>query len=221
MGKSSTSKRVILIHGFHRNFHDMAPLKKHLKQRGYRVARVNLPLNYTTIEEATHVFINSIKSKLSLLKKGEKIHLIGHSTGGLIIRHFLTYHEFLPYIDKCVLIATPNQGYTLAEKISNLSKTYVNIYKTMASLKPDHVLAMNLINEGAYIGAIAGTKTIPGFTLFIDGTNDGRLSVSSVYYEALKDFTLLPYHHLEIHKMEETAQIIHNFFTTGYFYPLN
>ncbi|MBC7961239.1 MAG: alpha/beta hydrolase [Vallitaleaceae bacterium] len=215
--EKTSRERVLLIHGFHKTYKDMTPLRRYLLEKGYQVSRINLPLTFTTIEEATILFNEIAMKKVPRLKPGEKVHLVGHSTGGLIIRHFLATSDFLPYVGRCVLIATPNQGYELAEKAAMISKTYISIYKTMDSLLPENVQQLKMIDDEVEIGAIAGTKPLPVVSNFIEGVNDGRISVDAVKYEGMKDFVMLPYHHMEIHKREETAELVDRFIRTGSF----
>lgn len=209
--------RVLLIHGFHRTYKDMTPLRNFLLAKGYRVSRINLPLTFTTIEDATQVLIEIANKKIPTLQPGEKIHLIGHSTGGLIIRHFLAVSDFLPYVGRCVLIATPNHGYKLADYAEKLSKKYITIYKTMKSLQADQVNQLKLIGSEVEIGAIAGTKSSPLLSKIIGTPNDGRLDINAVKYDELSDFFTLPFKHTQIHKREETAELIDRFLQTGRF----
>lgn len=215
--EQSYKQRVLLFHGFHRTYRDMTPLRQFLLSKGYKVSRINLPLTFTTIEDATNLLIEIAEKKIPKLSPGEKIHLVGHSTGGLIIRHFLAVSNFLPYVGRCVLIATPNQGYQLAELAAKISKTYVSIYKTLSSLLPENVHHLDMIGNEVEIGAIAGTKSIPIISNFIEGVNDGRISVDSVKYNGLTDFITVPYNHLEIHKKAETADLVSGFLKTGRF----
>ncbi|PKM93842.1 MAG: alpha/beta hydrolase [Firmicutes bacterium HGW-Firmicutes-1] len=208
---------IILIHGFHRSYMDMTPLRNLLISKGYKVSRINLPLTFSTIEEATSALIEIADKKIPKLKNGQKIHLVGHSTGGLIIRHFLAVSDFLPYVGRCVLIATPNHGYKLASYAEKLSKTYISIYKTMKSLQPEQVNLLKLIGNEVEIGAIAGTKSSPLLSGLIGGINDGRIDVNAVKYDELTDFITLPYKHTQIHKKEETAELIDTFIKTGKF----
>lgn len=216
---SKPKQRVVLIHGFHRNNRDMTPLRNMLISKGYLAYRIDLPLTFSTIEDATKELIRIAEKKLPFIREGEKIHMVGHSTGGLIIRHFLAVSDFLPYVGRCVLIATPNHGYKLADYAEKLSKTYIKIYKTMKCLQPDQVNLLKLIGNEAEIGAIAGTKSSPILYNLIGGINDGRIDINAVKYDELKDFITVPFTHTQIHKKEETAVLIDNFLKTGKFLP--
>lgn len=214
---TQVKERVLLIHGFHRTYKDMTPLRNFLLAKGYRVSRINLPLTYTTIEDATQVLIEIASKKIPKLDPGEKIHLVGHSTGGLIIRHFLAVSDFLPYVGRCVLIATPNHGYKLADYAEKFSKKYITIYKTMKSLQSDQVNQLKLIGNEVEVGAIAGTKSSPLLSQIIGTPNDGRLDINAVKYDELTDFITLPFRHTQIHKKEETAELVDRFLQTGSF----
>lgn len=214
---SQSKERVLLIHGFHRTYKDMTPLRNFLLSRDYRVSRINLPLTFTTIEDATKVLIEIAEKKIPKLDSDEKIHLVGHSTGGLIIRHFLAISDFLPYVKRCVLIATPNHGYKLADYAEKLSKKYITVYKTMKSLQADQVNQLKLIGREVEIGAIAGTKSSPIISKIVGTPNDGRLHINEVKYDELTDFITLPFNHTQIHKREETAEFVDRFLQTGRF----
>src|SRR5690554_1502779 len=129
------SKKVVLAHGYLRTYKDMDDLKKNLEILGYEVMLVDLPLTFSNLEHAAYIFEREINSFISNLKQGEKISLVGHSAGGLVIRLFLNNTKHLNKIHRCVLIATPNKGCQLAEIASKISRTFINIFRTLNSLK--------------------------------------------------------------------------------------
>lgn len=47
--------------------------------------------------------------------------------------------------------------------------------------------------------------------------NDGKVELSSVPMDEFKDFIILPYHHLEIHHKERTANFVKQFLENGHF----
>src|SRR5690554_3857812 len=108
-------QKVILIHGYFRTQRDMMDLKKNLEKLGYEGILVDLPLTFNNIEYATSVFEGKIEGIINSLQEDEKISLVGHSTGGLVIRLFLSNTKHIEKIHRCVLIATPNEGSQLAD----------------------------------------------------------------------------------------------------------
>ncbi len=212
------NKKVILVHGYLKNHRDMIDLKKNLEVLGYEGILVDLPLTFNSIGYATRVFEEKINEIILSLKEDEKINLVGHSTGGLVIRLFLSNTKYISKIYRCVLIATPNEGSQLADIASKLSRTFVNIFRTLKSLKGENVEKLNLIHrEGIDIGAIAGNKSGILLGKLMENENDGRVEVSSAKCEKLKDFIIIPYHHNRIHHKFETAKLVDCFLKNGQF----
>ena len=212
------NKKVILIHGFMRNSQDMSPLKKNLEVLGYEGILVNLPLTFQRIEHSVSLLEGTLEDIVLNLKSQEKIHLVGHSTGGLVIRSWLAKSKFRSKIDRCVLLATPNQGSELADLAGKYFRIFSAICKTLESLQSQHVKKLSTLSElPVEIGAIAGKKNNLLLGKLLQGENDGRVTVESVRIAGLKDFMVLPFGHLEIHKKFITAQFIDRFLKKGSF----
>ncbi|MDV2583014.1 esterase/lipase family protein [Alkalibacillus haloalkaliphilus] len=210
--------KVILIHGFFRNDKDMHTMANYLQKQGYDCFTPDLPLTFNEFD----VIVTLVEDLLEgVVRSGigpdEKVHLVGHSTGGLVIRKLLTDTEYLDYIGRCVLIGTPNRGSQLADLASKV-RGYVDVFRTVRSLSTGYLDNVEFQNDtGIEIGAIAGDKSNLAFNPFIPGDNDGYIEVDSVYYPGLKDFKVLPYGHRSIHHEEETFKHVDNFFESGQF----
>ncbi|MGO1367849.1 esterase/lipase family protein [Senegalia sp. (in: firmicutes)] len=214
-----SSKKVVLVHGYFRTYRDMKILKKYLMELGYKVVRANLPLTFYEIDKGVEEFSDFIKDIIKNLGKDEKISLVGHSTGGLVIRKFiLDNRNLIKYIENCVLIATPNKGNEIAEFVVENFKIFPEIFKTIKSLHPEKVKTIKPLDSTPIkIGAIAGNEESIILRPFFDCENDGKVSVDSVKYEDIDDFIILPYNHYEIHKRKETAKYVAKFIETGKF----
>ncbi|WP_253250779.1 alpha/beta hydrolase [Orenia metallireducens] len=211
-------KKVILVHGYNKNQKDMISLKNNLEKLGYSGTLVTLPLTFKKIEYCTSLFKEKVEKIISNLDKNEKISLIGHSTGGLIIRHFLSNTGYIHKINRCVLIATPNHGSKLAAIAANLSTTFIRIFKTLGSLHPDNINRLEFKDiKTVEVGAIAGNKRNLLLGRILAKENDGRVQVNSVKYSGLKDFIILPYGHKEIHHQFKTAELVDSFLRNGKF----
>ncbi|MFW6011423.1 MAG: esterase/lipase family protein [Desulfosalsimonas sp.] len=212
------SKTVILVHGYGQGPADMRRLAGYLKEAGYRTVRVNLPLTFERVEEAAEVFAKEVDSILEDLPGDETIAMAGHSTGGIIIRHFLSHSPDRFRVDHAVLIATPNNGSKLAEKMGEFSDLLVETFATLDSLRPENISGLELYDSGEIpIGAIAGNKGDLALGRLLEKENDGRVEVDSVYYPGLDDFIILSFNHNEIHHRKETAEIVSRFIETGSF----
>lgn len=212
-------KKVVLIHGFFKNHRDTMDLKKNLEKLGYEGIAIDLPLTFHEIEYAYTCFQTKMKGILDSLKKDEKINLVGHSTGGLMIRMFLSNVKDIHRIYRCVLISTPNKGCQLADIASKKLPMFVAIFKTVKSLTPESIEKLNIKDKGDIeIGIIAGNKSDLILGKLIEGKNDGRLEVYSTKYEGSTDSIILPYNHNKIHHQFEVAQLVDHFLRNGGFH---
>lgn len=207
--------KVILIHGFHRTPRDMKPLKYNLQLLGYECIVPKLPLMFREFEHCV-TLLDELLAELHLAKD-EKVHFVGHSTGGLVIRQFLAHTKYIEHIGRCVLVASPNNGSKLADIVHQF-KIWTKIYKTLGSIRTDYVKQLQLPDYyPVEVGAIAGTKNSVILENIINEPNDGRIEVSTVYFPGLTDYITLPYSHTEIHHKIETAELIDHFLRIGKF----
>lgn len=211
-------KKVVLLHGYNKNKKDMYVLRDNLADLNYDVKLAELPLLFRSVKYCTDIFAEELKEIIADLNCREKLSLVGHSTGGIVIRKAIKDPQIKPYIDRCVLISTPHRGSKLADKAAKISKIFVNIFKPVKSITTENIKDMNLkIPPNIEIGAIAGSKSNLFLGRLLRKKNDGRIRVNSVRYEDLKDFKVLPYGHKEIHYKLETAQLIDKFLREGSF----
>ncbi|WP_207650081.1 alpha/beta fold hydrolase [Desulforamulus ferrireducens] len=214
----SGNKRVILIHGFMRDARDMQALQGHLAKLGYEGILVSLSLTFQPLTKSVAMLEGLFAAKFSHLASEEKIHLVGHSTGGLVIRSWLAQTRYGRNIGRCVLVATPNQGSELADLAGRYCPLLPAIFKTLASLQSKQVRKLPAVSHlPVEIGAIAGSKNNLLLGHLLKGENDGRVTVASVRLAGLKDFLVLPLDHLVIHKEPQTARFIDRFLQRGSF----
>jgi pimeloyl-ACP methyl ester carboxylesterase len=193
----------------------MRALQNYLTEKGFSCNCPDLPLTYKELEDAVLLLENMIEEIFSTLEHDEKVHFIGHSTGGLVIRKFLQKTKYHSKIGRCVLIATPNHGSKLAD-IGVKIKPFANHYKMVKSLSSSQLKCLSIpYIKGIEIAAIAGNNRNLLLGRFLKGDNDGRVEVRSVYDPELSDFIILPYGHKIIHHQKDTAECIERFFKTG------
>lgn len=196
----------------------MKPLKQNLELLGYECIVPNLPLTFKEFDQSA-LILEAILEELieSNLKHEEKVNLVGHSTGGLVIRKFVSETNHISRIGRCVLIATPNKGSKLANLAASI-KPVGEIYRTLKSLKYNYIEQMDFTSvPDVEIAAIAGNKNNLFLGNLIRDENDGRVELSSVFYPELKDIITLPFGHIEIHHQQETAKWVDTFLRTGKF----
>lgn len=201
-----------------RNAQDMKPLKNHLDMLGYQSILVDLPLTFHPIERSVELLDDLLADMLTNLGRQEKIHLVGHSTGGLVIRSWLAGSGYSDKVDKCVQLATPNKGSELADLAGKFFNILPALFKTLKSLQSQQVKKLPTPDQlPVAIGAIAGNKNNLLLGRLLKGENDGRVTVESVRMAGLKDFLVLPLGHLEIHQQLITARYVDRFLRQGSF----
>ncbi|MGI6555148.1 MAG: alpha/beta fold hydrolase [Bacillota bacterium] len=215
-------QKVVLVHGYIRTSADMEPMQDILEKLGYDPVLVDLPLTFQPFDYGASILEGILKGIMGDLPEGEKIHLVGHSTGGLVIRGVLADGQIRAKVGRCVLVATPNYGSELADLAARFSDIFVDLFGTLKSIQSEQVKALEPIESlGIEIGAIAGNNSNLALGRLLEGENDGRVTVKSVRINGLKDFIVLPYGHKDIHKQERTVYLVDKFLRTGSFHDLN
>jgi len=213
-GTTHKTETVVLIHGFCRTHRDMRPLKKFLESRGYHVISPDFPTFLGTLDDCSEQLA---KELLKIDRPCDSIHFVGHSLGGLILRHYLSENR-VHRLGRCILIATPNNGSELAGIVDRFLKPLVWIFRPYKVLKPGGVdLSPPLNRPFPEMAAIAGNRNSLLFGKLIKRTNDGRVPVDSVPFEGMKEFIIMPYHHEEIHHRKDVAELVHRFLQNGTF----
>lgn len=208
-------EQVLLLHGFTKNGRDMKTLATHLEKLGYECHSLNMPLTRREFDLSTTLVENALYDMAC--KKDTKIHLVGHSTGGLLLRNVLKETEAMESIGRCVQIATPNGGSQLAHIASKL-KGCTDYFRTLKSLHTSYIQQLNLPDKTPFsIGGIAGTRNHLWLGKLIRGENDGLVELDSVHFPGLSDFITLPYGHKEIHHKPEVANLTARFLQVGHF----
>ncbi len=217
------SDLVILIHGFNRSEKDMYPLQVHLRQFGYAVETVNLPTRFRSLEHCVEVFAGKFSELVSAWAEtsrevgGGRIHLVGHSMGGLIIRQFLATHP-VGQLGRCVMIGTPNAGSRLADLARLLFPPSLAIFPPLKCLVTDRPEFRPPHNSPPpELGIMAGSCSNLWLGFFLAKPNDGRVEVGATKLPEMQDFLVLDLHHLEIHHKPAVAELVHHFLQHGKF----
>ncbi|MFC1552892.1 alpha/beta fold hydrolase [Candidatus Latescibacterota bacterium] len=205
---------VILIHGFNKTASDMSSLDTFLRASGYHTECPALPTTFSTVEDCTTLFEREFPK---IAENYDRIHLVGHSMGGLIIRTFLSRNH-VPNLGRCVLIASPNQGTDLAYIVARYFKFSLLLFRSIEDFQPGGLpIPSPMQAPSPEIGVIAGSDSNLLLGKLIDGENDGRVPVDGVSFPGMKDFAVTPYDHHNIHHTTEVAILVRDFIRNGTF----
>ena len=212
---SKSNEVIILLHGACKTSGHMSHIARPVQKLGYRVYNLNYNWRY---QEATKI-IKDVGVKVRYIEREyNKVHFIGHSLGGLIIRGVLTNYK-PANLGRVIQIASPNQGSKLAEKFKD-NWIYKKLYKKVSQdLVPKSKFLKSLEPDIKYeLGIIAGDS----FNFFIHcllnfKQNDGRVAIEETALEDAKDHTIINVNHNEIVKSPEALHQIQKFLTDGRF----
>lgn len=196
-----------LISRFHKGdrFAYFKGLKSFLIEYGYQVFMPQISWGGSLEKRATDLYRQLLLLSENF-KKYDKVHLIGHSMGGLDIRYMAYKFDLSDKIKSITTIGTPHRGTFIADlKVYK----YIPLIKTLKGLglditgfldlTTDSVKELNRILEryesktGLYIRTIAGKQPYEN-TFFLlrdsfrliedrEGENDGLVSVQSAIYK--------------------------------------
>jgi triacylglycerol esterase/lipase EstA (alpha/beta hydrolase family) len=120
-----TGTPVILLHGLFNNRAAWLWFKYRLRRKRLTdLYTINLPVwkDIETLTERVARLIDELRQQRGI----EKVHLIGHSMGGIIARNYLQIRGGAEKVDRCILIGTPNSGSKMVPfVITNLGKNLI------------------------------------------------------------------------------------------------
>lgn len=212
------SECIILIHGLARTSRCMNKAAKMFSIHGYKIINVNYPSRTASIENLVKEYLSPIIEACKT-KDYLQIHFLTHSMGGVLLRYYLANHS-IKNLGKTVMLAPPNQGSEVADKLCHLS-----LYKLIngpagQQLRTDaNNLPLKLGKLHFETGIITGNKSINFFlSLLIPGENDGKVAVKRAKIEGMRDFLILPYTHSFIMQRNQTLYQALYFIQKGEFY---
>jgi pimeloyl-ACP methyl ester carboxylesterase len=156
-------------------------------------------------------------AELARSLRGERVHFVGHSLGGLVVYNLLEHFEDLPP-GRVVFLGTPavecRAAIGAAERLAWASKLL------------GRSVATELLTERArrweidrQLGIIAGTRRVGlgHFFTTLDGDNDGTVSVNETRLPGATDFITLPVGHMGLLLSARVARETCRFLKEGRF----
>src|ERR1700758_1518490 len=105
---------VVILHGIFRTRRSMAKLTRFLEENGYKTLNLGYPSTRKSIEEIVEHIHPAVQEFSSGIRG--KLHFVGYSMGGLVIRRYL--YCFRPKnLGRVVMLGAPNHGSEAADFI--------------------------------------------------------------------------------------------------------
>lgn len=99
---------VVLVHGWWGSPENFTGMRNGLQEAGYTVSVVNLPGNENRANAWT---VREAVTAASAASGGGQVDVVGHSMGGLSVRHYLKFLGGTDLVANYVAMGTPQYGY--------------------------------------------------------------------------------------------------------------
>lgn len=196
--------RVVLLHGLFRTGFSLWMLQRRLESEGFEVLNHSYPSRRAGISELAKAVADRIHEAFGG-PGSEPINFVTHSLGGIISRALIAEQaERLPEVRRVVMLAPPNQGAQIVDRLKHLWLFQVvagqaGLELTRESEGPGEDFGRYVLPVGdraPQVGIIAGGRgKEPGFARWLEGDNDGTVEVSATLLRGAQDHVLVPHIH--------------------------
>ena len=201
------SETVVLVHGLAGSRLDMFRVSKRLKKVGFSVEN----WGYWSLNTSIQVHADRLAEKVLALQNSpsvEKLHLVGHSMGGIIIRTMLAGGSVdqVSKLSRVIQLAPPNCGSHVATKFVPYAGWLTPSLGELSD-RPDSFvnrLPNSFKDRGLEFGVVEATK-------------DRVIRPDCVPLEGQRDFARVVGHHGILTWYPQTGELIERFLLTGSF----
>ncbi|KMS57644.1 alpha/beta fold hydrolase [Sphingobium cupriresistens] len=205
------TESILLLHGFGGHPLQTTLLARRLHAAGYTVANIGYPSWRWPIDRMLAHLHQRITAAPAYT--AHRLHCVGHSMGGLLLRAYLARHR-PAHLGRVVMLGTPNSGSELADLLYRLRLDRPILNNSGALLRTRRDAATHaLFGPIDYpLGIIAGDRPMISALshLVFRAPNDGKVSVAATHLPGQTDHLVLPVAHTAmIYRRPVTDQITH------------
>lgn len=200
---SDNKENIVLVHGYARSASAMWKLENHFEDAGYNVISIDYSSFCTSIEEVKKEVYSQINNCCS--KSKTKVHFVGHSFGGLLIRSYLGENKF-KNLGNVVNMGSPSKGTAAVEylKDSWIFKNLGGVAKEMSSKGSNFLKSLKKPNYN--LGIIAGKANNPKYDHILKGLDHGLVTIESTKVDGMKDFVIMNTNHTMMRYNKSVAE---------------
>lgn len=213
--QNAQQEHVVLLHGYGRSASAMRPMKKRFEQAGYQVHVVEYSSLMSSMDEIEHEVAGQINHIVKT--SPAKIHFVGHSLGGLLIRSYLGKNQ-VKTLGRVVTLGSPNQGTAVVEYFEQ--KWWFRFAGSAArSLSSEGSPFLKNLPQPTYpLGVIAGVSKYPFIKKSkLKSPHDGLVSLESTKVEGMTDFAVVKANHTALRYNQKVFNHILTFLQHGAF----
>ncbi len=203
---------VVLVHGLWMSGWVMTALLRWLTRHGFHV----VPFSYPAVSADLPTNAAALARFLERVP-GERVHLVGHSLGGLVILTLLQQHP-PARPGRVVLLGSPVAGCVAAAGLARWSWGRALLGRSLPQWSPGWASAALAERE---VGMIAGNlgHGLGGLVTRFPGPHDGAVTVEETQVPGLADHLVLPVGHSGMLVSRAVAAGIARFLRHGRFVP--
>ena len=219
---------VVLLHGLGLGRWAMARLERSLRAEGYRTVNLTYPSRSLPLEQLAAEWLPA-QLRSRGVAAAPHFHFVTHSMGGIVLRAWLREAQRKnggrppAGLGRVVMLAPPNQGSAVADRLRCFPpfRWFTGVNGIRLGTGADSLpRALGPWPAAVDLGIIAGDRTLnPLFSAWLDGANDGKVSVASTRLTGLRDHLVLPHSHTWLQWRADTARAVGHFLQHGRFSP--
>lgn len=206
---------VVLLHGILRTKYSMRSLEHALRKAGYATLNITYPSRRLTIEQLAGHLHPAIQA---FTTRYQTVHFIGHSMGGLVIRHYLSRYR-PANLGRVLQLASPNKGSEVADYLQHrwlYKKLYGPAGQQLITQLPERDRLLPPIDYP--LGVIMGDLSWePVCNRIIGQPNDGKVSVESSKVDGMAAHRVIRAGHSFLPANREAQALALSFLQTGHF----
>ena len=191
---------VVLIHGLGRTGGCWRKMTRALEDAGFLPLSIDYPSRRLDIADLVSRCIGPSLSRViaEASHQGRPVHIVTHSLGGILIRHWLLAKR-LQSASRVVMLAPPNHGSEVIDRLARLCWFRRLMGPAALQLGASPTSWVNRLPDWtseARLGVIAGNRSAdPWFNRWFDGPHDGKVTVESTYLKGCHTVQVLPVTH--------------------------
>lgn len=205
------AETVVLVHGLWVGARHLHLLQKRLEGAGFRA----VPYTYRTVRNAPRVNAMELNAFCRDLGSPALLHFVGHSLGGLVLRHlFHDYPDQPP--GRVVTLGTPHQDSAAARSLSRIGAGRAALGRSVHEGLLGGAPPWDARRE---LGSIAGTLRFGMGTLVpgIPTPSDGTVAVAETRLPGMTDHVTAPVSHFGLVLSSRVAGYTAHFLRHGQF----
>jgi pimeloyl-ACP methyl ester carboxylesterase len=201
--------RVVLVHGLWMNRFAMLPLAMRLERCGFDVTRYG----YRSVGRGLHENARQLATVCERTRA--RVHLVGHSLGGLVILSMMQAHPEIP-VNRVVLAGSPYGDIASAHGLERFAWGHGALGKTIDDWLHE---PRPPLREGAEVGIIAGSVSMGLGRLFVTlpMPNDGVVRLEETRVPGAADSIVVHASHSGMLVSSAVARAACDFLRSGKF----